>query len=75
MGWTWSDSFWRRIPVPPSAGGAILGVAGSRAPEAVDLLIAAARQDREARVRRQAMNAIGRSRDPRAQAFLESVLR
>jgi hypothetical protein len=41
----------------------------------VDLLIAAARQDREARVRRQAMNAIGRSRDPHARVFLENVLR
>jgi hypothetical protein len=54
---------------------AILGVSESREPEAVDLLISTARQDREARVRRQAMNAIGRSHDPRARAFLENVLR
>ncbi len=54
---------------------AISGVAASSDPGAVDLLIATARQDKDVRVRRQAMNAIGRSRDARARAFLEDVLK
>ena len=54
---------------------AVSGVAASHEAEAVDLLISIARQDKDARVLRQAMNAIGRSRDPRAHAFLEEVLK
>ena len=54
---------------------AISGVSASREPEALDLLISVARQDKDQRVRREAVNAIGRSRDPRAKAFLEEVLK
>jgi HEAT repeat protein len=54
---------------------AVAGLAASHEPGALDLLISVARDDRDLRVRRQAMNAIGNSIDPRAQAFLEGVLK
>jgi hypothetical protein len=54
---------------------AVDGIAASQQPEALDTLIAIARQEGDANVRRQAVNAISRSHDPRAEAFLEQVLR
>jgi hypothetical protein len=54
---------------------AVDGIAASRLPEALDALIAIARQEGDANVRRQAVNAISRSHDPRAEAFLEQILR
>jgi hypothetical protein len=53
----------------------VAGLAASPEPGALDLLISVARDDHDLRVRRQAMNAIGHSIDPRAQAFLEGVLK
>jgi hypothetical protein len=60
---------------PILRGRAIAGLAASHEPGALDLLISVARDDRDLRVRRQAMNALGRSGDPRAQAFLEDLLK
>jgi len=65
------DTGWK----PAMRQRAIVGLAASPEPDAVDLLISTARQDKDSRVRRQAVNAISRSRDPRARAFLENVLK
>ena len=43
--------------------------------EGIPLLIQAARSHRDAEVRKHAMSVLGQSRDPRATAFFEDVLR
>jgi HEAT repeat protein len=53
---------------------AVQSLARSREPEAVDLLISLARRDPSSGVRRQAMNTLAHTRDPRAFQFFEEVL-
>lgn len=55
--------------------GAIYAISVTEDPAATDFLIGLARKDPDAGVRRESVSALARSKDPRAAAFLEEVLR
>jgi hypothetical protein len=57
------------------ASSAIYAIGAHSEPNALDLLIAKARNDKSRTVRRAAFSAIGRLQDPKAFAFLEEILR
>ena len=59
----------------PVRHGAIYAVSVTEDPAATDFLISLARKDPDASVRRESVSALARSKDPRAVAFLEEVLR
>ncbi len=61
----------RREPLRQNA---IYAISVTEDPGAVDYLIATARKDQDANVRRECVAALARSKDPRAVAFLEEVL-
>lgn len=54
---------------------AIRALAASKGPEAVDALVSIARTQPNSQLGRQAVNALARSRDRRARAFFEDVLK
>ncbi len=54
---------------------AVHALSMTKGPEAVEVLASLARREPRSRVGRQALNALSRSRDPRALAFFEDVLR
>lgn len=66
----------RALPTLPEAAVslAISGLAANPAPEATDLLTGLARSSTSSTLRKRAINALARSRDPRAVAFLLEVL-
>jgi hypothetical protein len=59
----------------PDGNSALRAIASHAGPEALDLLISIARTDKDPRMRKQAMSSLGQSRDPRALAFFEDVLK
>ena len=62
----------RREPLRENA---VHALSVSADPGALDLLIAMARMDENSRIRRLCVTALARSKDPRATAFLEDVLK
>ena len=60
---------------PALRDSAIRALSVSKGAEAVDALISVVRQDRNSRTRRQAISALSRSEDPRAQEFFKEVLK
>ena len=54
---------------------AVAALAASTEPGALDFLIGLARKDQSPRIRRQCVSVLARSRDPRATAFLEDLLK
>ena len=59
----------------PLRQGAIYAISATDDPAAIDFLIGLARKDPDANVRRESVSALARSKDPRAAAFLEDVLK
>ena len=62
----------RRQPIRQNA---VYAISATEDPAAIDFLIALARKDPDTNVRRECVSALARSKDPRAAAFLEEVLR